>query len=140
MYAPTVTSPLLPIGRFAQIVIRRKSFAANATVGQTAQQNRSLQMNKKGQSPRQMTGFAMRGGIDEPTDVPDAIYWKRGAERAREEFYDLAKNDEKTNRIMFKYWKEENTWWFIFDRTQHALDLFRKLRTWTAEEILKREG
>jgi hypothetical protein len=84
-------------------------------------------MNKKGQDPKTMTGFAMRGGVDEPTDVPDAIYWSRGAERAREEFYDLAKCDEKANKIVFKFWMEKNTWLRIFDRTQHALDLLKAI-------------
>ena len=85
-------------------------------------------MNKSTTPKNKMTGFAMRGGLDiEPRDYPESKFWERGAERAREEFYDLVKCNEKTNKIMFKYWKEGNTWMYIWDRTQHALDLFRVL-------------
>jgi hypothetical protein len=85
-------------------------------------------VNKKTTPRNKMTGFAARGGLDiEPRDYTDSGYWQRGAERAMEEFYDLAKCDEKANRTMFKYWREENTWMYIWDRTQHALDLLKEI-------------
>jgi hypothetical protein len=84
-------------------------------------------MNKSTTPRNKMTGFAMRGSIDEPTDAPDCKYWQRGAERAMQEIYDLVKNDQRLNVIIFKYWKEVNTWMYIFDRTQHALDLLKAI-------------
>ena len=84
-------------------------------------------MNKSTTPRNKMTGFAMRGGIEEPTDSPDCKYWERGAERAREKVYELKLDNDRINKILFKYWKEENTWMYIFDRTAHMLELVRKL-------------
>jgi hypothetical protein len=87
-------------------------------------------MNKKGQDPRTMTGFAMRGGLEEPTDAPNAIYWRRGAERAKAEIYGMfeGKNvDHRIKKILDRFYHEENTWMYIFNSTQHALDLFKVL-------------
>ena len=85
-------------------------------------------MNKSTTPRNKMTGFAMRGGLDEPTDTPDCDYWRLGAKRAREKLYELVNDDERLDKFLFgHYWTEENTWMYIYDRTAHMLELVRKL-------------
>lgn len=65
----------------------------------------------------------------EPTDVPDAIYWRRGAERAYNDLSKMFPEDrtEQFFRLLTPIWKEENTWMHIFDRTRHACDLLESI-------------
>mgnify|MGYP001580978503 CR=1 FL=1 len=99
----------------------------------------NLPMNKKTTPRNQMTGFRMLGGIDvdETTLDDNANYWAQGARGARESIMRLlietntsrnsARLVVKAFYMLSRFWVVENTWKTICLKTEHFLELLRKM-------------
>lgn len=99
-------------------------------------------MNTKYTPRNKMTGAVMRGHI-ETSDMdkyPDAKYWTmyaRGALKSIREMCGCRINqkvlcdneDCRITEIVSKFWKEENTWMEICQKTEHVRDLIKALRS-----------
>ena len=77
----------------------------------------------------------MVGGMDVDLDkmktLPDANYWRMGAKWAREQMYNMVASgflsQEKTDKIICRFWHNGNTWMYICLRSEHMLDLMKAL-------------